>query len=77
MSLRELLQNFSWETMSNLPPSELLSLIALGAIGLVVLVPVVVFFLYCVYTCLSALRIPEVRQYPPNRSRLEHPEDAL
>jgi cell division protein FtsX len=38
MGLKQILQNFSWETIINLPPSDILALllIALMAIGLVV-----------------------------------------
>lgn len=37
MGLKQILQNFSWETLINLPPSELLALliIAFLALGLV------------------------------------------
>lgn len=35
MGLKQILQNFSWETLFSLPPSEILSLVALAAVVVV------------------------------------------
>jgi hypothetical protein len=34
MGLKQILQNFSWETLSNLPPSDLLALLVLALVVL-------------------------------------------
>ena len=44
MGLKQILQNFSWETLINLPPSDLLALIVLGAPVVYVLFLVVAFY---------------------------------
>jgi hypothetical protein len=41
VGLKQIINNFSWETLSSLPPTELLSLVVLSALVLAIVLAVV------------------------------------
>jgi hypothetical protein len=67
MSLKDILSDFSWETLVNLPPSDLLALLVLTLVAL---------FLVLVLLGALALTFSGFLRERPSSSREEHPRAA-